>query len=85
MLVLQDVAVSRRDVALAGVAALLAAPAASAQAGLLGGTDKNEIYTQDTVSYIATLACQIVCAIHAMFMESDSIAFLSALASTNVL
>ena len=85
ILVLQDDAVSRRDVALAGFAALLAVPAGSAQAGLLGGTDKNEIYTQDTVSYIAKLAYQIVCAMHAMYKESSDIATLSELASFNVL
>lgn len=43
-------AVSRREAALAGLGALLLSPAA-AQAGLLGGgPDKNEVYTQDTVS-----------------------------------
>ena len=49
-----SIAVSRRDIALAGLGALLLSPAA-AQAGLLPGkTDKNEIYTEDTVSSPAT-------------------------------
>ena len=47
---LQAHSASRRDVALAGLAALLVLPAGSAQAGFLGGPDKNEIYTADTVS-----------------------------------
>ena len=81
VLILQDDAVSRRDVALAGFAALLAVPAGSAQAGLLGGTDKNEIYTQDTVSYIAKLACQKVCALRAMQTSSNDTATLSEFAS----
>ena len=46
--------VSRREAALAGLGALLLSPAA-AQAGLLDPkADKNEIYTQDTVSVYAT-------------------------------
>ena len=46
-------AFSRREAALAGLGALLLSPAA-AQAGLLGGgPDKNEVYTQDTVSTYA--------------------------------
>lgn len=43
-------AVGRREAVLAALGALLLSPAA-AQAGFLGGgPDKNEIYTQDTVS-----------------------------------
>ena len=47
---LQVVSVSRREAALAGLGALLLLPVGSAQAGLLGGPDKNEVYTADTVS-----------------------------------
>lgn len=44
----QAVSVSRREAALAGLGALLLLPVGSAQAGLLGGPDKNEVYTADT-------------------------------------
>lgn len=47
---LQAVSVSRRETVLAGLGALLLLPVGSAQAGLLGGSDKNEVYTADTVS-----------------------------------
>lgn len=47
----QAVSVSRREAALAGLGALLLLPVGSAQAGLLGGPDKNEVYTADTVSF----------------------------------
>jgi len=46
---LQVASVSRREAALAGLGALLLLPVGSAQAGLLGGPDKNEVYTADTV------------------------------------
>ena len=51
MAIMQAVhAVSRREAAVAGLGVLLLSPAA-AQAGLLGGgPDKNEVYSQDTVS-----------------------------------
>ncbi len=48
---LQVASVSRREAALAGLGALLLLPVGSAQAGLLGGPDKNEVYTADTVSF----------------------------------
>lgn len=57
--------VSRREAALAGMGALLLSPGA-AQAGFLGGgPDKNEVYTQDTVSMqnvalLATSSCKIL-------------------------
>ncbi len=56
------VQVSRRDAALAGLGALLLLPVGSAQAGLLGGPDKNEVYTADTVSFpcsISLSSCRV--------------------------
>ena len=44
--------VSRREVALAGLAALSLAAVRPAQAGLLGGPSDNEIYSSDTVSAV---------------------------------
>ena len=44
--------VSRREVALAGLAALSLAAVRPAQAGLLGGPSDNDIYSSDTVSAV---------------------------------
>lgn len=46
--------VSRRAVSLTGLGALLLAAGGPAQAlpGLPGATDKNEVYTQDTVRHV---------------------------------
>ena len=53
---LQVASVSRREAALAGLGALLLLPVGSAQAGLLGGPDKNEVYTTDTVSFPCSIS-----------------------------
>ena len=50
--------VSRREVALAGLAALSLAAVRPAQAGLLGGPSDNDIYSSDTVRAVLGPAAQ---------------------------